>query len=375
MGLAAREVRHAWPRFVLLIAAVALLLTLLVGARAIGDALTTTLSGAVRVSDAPVLVTEAGVQGDVRVSRLEDDVVARVAAVGGVADVGRIGQATVTGDLGGGSVDLSLWGIEPDQVGAPETLVAGRLPHGPGEAAIDRADASGGLTPGATVAVPETGERLPIVGLTRDSRFYGTATAYVTFQQWQATLEALYPDADEMPASVLAVAPEAGLDPQRVASSIEATVTGVEAHLGPALADQLPGVAGISRSFTLLTVAAFGTVALVVGLFFLTLTVQKARMLAVLRAMGASTAHLGRTVVLQVSVVAAAGTVVAGAVLLGIEALAPATYPLTIDLPLMASSGAAVLGAGLVASLAAVARIARLDPAAACSSDAQGPGQ
>jgi putative ABC transport system permease protein len=373
MGLAAREVRHAWPRFVLLIAAVALLLILLAGARAIGDALITTLSGAVRVSDAPVLVTEAGVQGDVRVSRLEDHMVARVAAVDGVADVGRIGQATVTGDLGDGPVDLTLWGMEPDQVGAPETLVAGRLPHAPGEAAVDRADAGGGMTPGATIAVPETGERFPIVGLTRDSRFYGTATAYVTFQQWQATLEALYPDADEMPASVLAVAPEPGRDPQHVANDIEAAVTGVEAHLGPALADQLPGLPGISQSFTLLTAAAFGTVALVVGLFFLTFTVQKARMLAVLRAVGASTARLGRTVALQVSLVVAAGTGVAAAVLFGVEALVPPTYPLTIDLALVMSSGVAVLGVGLVASLAAVARIARLDPAAACNTDAPGP--
>ncbi|HEX4903580.1 MAG TPA: hypothetical protein VFV42_12260, partial [Acidimicrobiales bacterium] len=61
-----------------------------------------------------------------------------------------------------------------------------------------------------------------------------------------------------------------------------------------------PGVSSVNQSFQIILALAFGVVTLVVAFFFLILTVQKAKPLTLLRAVGAPTSYLVRNLIVQI---------------------------------------------------------------------------
>jgi len=106
-------------------------------------------------------------------------------------------------------------------------------------------------------------------------------------------------------------------------------------------------------------------VTLVVGIFFVILTVQKSAALTLLRAIGATSGELVRALLVQVVLVMLAAIAV-GAVLMGLSSLASSPdFPISLDPSIVLSRGVALLVLALVASLAAVRRVLRIDPIAA----------
>lgn len=103
---------------------------------------------------------------------------------------------------------------------------------------------------------------------------------------------------------------------------------------------------------------------MVVGFFFLILTVQKTKAFTVLRAVGASRARLAGVVAGQVTVVVLAASVVAVVVLLLAVGVADTGIPVRVEPVRVAATTLAVLAASLLAGLLSVRRIARIDPAA-----------
>ena len=128
----------------------------------------------------------------------------------------------------------------------------------------------------------------------------------------------------------------------------------------------------MSIRFGVILLLAFVTVVLVTGFFFLILTVQKAQALTLLRAIGASGGYLVRNLAIQVTLVTIGGVGLA-AVLLAIAAAASGReFPIEAEPRLIVTTGLAVLVLALAASLGAIRRVARIDPASATTRPAGG---
>jgi putative ABC transport system permease protein len=124
-------------------------------------------------------------------------------------------------------------------------------------------------------------------------------------------------------------------------------------------------VAAVTQSFSIILLLAYVVAALVLGFFFLILTVQKRPALTLLRAVGAPAGRLVGGLFTQVVAVLGGGFVIGT----GLAALALASAGTGIDARL--DPGAVATTAAVLAVLAALAaagaarRIVRLDPAAA----------
>ena len=141
--------------------------------------------------------------------------------------------------------------------------------------------------------------------------------------------------------------------------NITDAVQGVEGLDRKTAAAGTPGVDSISQSFTLIVGITFGIVVLVVGFFFLILTVQKLRSFVALRAIGASTGYLARSLILQVVLLVFPG-------LLWVATLgANPAFPLAVDGGLVVTVTVSVLVFSVLAGLLSIRRIARADPAEA----------
>jgi putative ABC transport system permease protein len=361
--LAGREVRRAKVRFGLLSAAVGLLVFLILFQQALLGSLLVGFTGALENQSATVLVFSEDARKNVAASVVlapQQDAVAAVASVGESAP---LGETTLTVDAGGEQTDASVFGFQPGGPGEPTRLVEGRLPENPSEAVASSEDASAGFGLGATVTSVSGDVALTIVGLTERSRFSVAATLWVTFDGYRRLREAVNPDATAVLPSVMALTPGEGVTPAELAASINDQVDGVEALTRGQAVAQAPGVSSVSTSFQLILALAFVVVAVVIGFFFLILTVQKLPVLTVLRAVGAPTGYLVRALLLQIALVVGLGLVIGALLTLAAVRGASAGLPIAVDPAPLALSAVGVVLLSLVGSIFALVRVSRIDPA------------
>lgn len=364
--LAFSELRRTGSRFGLLVGAVAVLSFLVVLQQAFLVGLVGQLNGGLRSSDADLYVLGDTADGALPASEVPGDAVGVARAVDGVDDAGsvRFGAATVVVD--GSEVNVTLVGVEPGRPGGPAVITDGRPAEHDNEVVASAADVGIGLSSGATVRVQPRGQPLDVVGLGDDVNLSVAPTLYVPTATFLAIVRDQRPGAlSAPPRSAVAVEVAEGAEIATVAAALADVMSGVEVLTRADAAERFPGVAEVTQSFAIVLGLLGIVVALVAGLFFLTVTVHKTPTLTLLRAMGLRTRTLVTGLLLQVFVVVGVGMaigVASAAVLLdGVDF----GFDASLDPVGAAVCATAMMTLVTAAALASVRRVLRVDPAAA----------
>lgn len=373
MFLALREMRRAKVRFGLLIAAVALLVLLILGQQAIQSGLITSFVGAIERQSAPILVYSVDGQRTFQGSVITPGLEARVRAVDGVAEAGRIGQGTFTVQVSGQEEDsdAAILGYDRPDLGAPDELSAGRYPRAPGEAV----GSSAGFELGDRVEVLSAGRPgsavrpLRVVGLADDAQILVTPTLFVAWPDYVGAVKAVNPDAREVLPSALGVGPEKGLAAATLASRINGADRDADALTRAEAAEKAPGVAEVRSSFQVIFLLFGLVVPLTTGLFFLIVTLQKAQSLTLLRAIGARRGVLVRSLLLQVALVVGAGLVIGIAIYAPLTQLTLGEVALRFDPAAVVFWSVLLMALGLLSALLAARRVMAIDPIEATVSE------
>lgn len=365
MSLALTEIRRAKLRFGLLTGAVALLVFLILFLQTLTGQLLEEFVGGIENQSAEVLVYGAEARRSVEGSIVTPEQVEAVAAVEGVGAAAPLGENTFTVTVNDGEpVDATIFGYELGGPGEPTTLTEGRLPRSDGEV-VGATGAGVNLAVGDTVTVLPGGYEASVVGIARDASFNVQPTLFGSYATYEEAVMAQNPEAVTILPTLVAVEPAPGVSPVELAQRITEEVDGVEALDKDTAVASLPGVSSITQSLNLILLLAFIVVVLVTGFFFLILTVQKIQSLTLLRAIGASTGYLLRSLIVQVVMVVVGATVIAGALLVAASATSSAGFEVSADPLLVVGTGLAVLVLAIVASVGSIRRVARVDPAAA----------
>jgi putative ABC transport system permease protein len=362
VNLALTEMKRSKLRFGLLTAAVALLVFLIVFLSSLSGALLRSFTGAIESLPADGLVYSETARANIQASRLEPTVTEQVAAVEGVSAVGPLAVLSANATVNGEPDELQLIGVTPGSPSQPEGLRQGRFPQSPTEVAVDASTATVAL--GDTIRVNGSQTDLLVTGLLVGTQF-GTDTAWMTTAGYEALLTELNPGLPAVPINAVAFTVDDGADAVAVAAQVQQAVEGVQALDRSAAIDAIPGVESVSQTFGLLVGITYVIGVVVVGFFFLILTVQKLRTFTLLRASGASTRSLAGSVTGQITAVILIASAIA--VVLAWGALQALSTGLPVDIDPMTTGGvvAAVLLASLGAGLLSVRRIATIDPATA----------
>jgi putative ABC transport system permease protein len=362
VNLALTEMKRAKLRFGLLTAAVALLVFLIIFLSSLSGALLRALTGALDSLPADGLVYSESSRANVQASRLSPEATAEVADVPGVAAAGSIAVLSANATVAGAPGELQLFGVQPGSPSQPDGLREGSFPRTPTEVAVDASEADVAI--GDTIRVNGSTIDFVVVGRMAGTQF-GTDTAWITDQGYADLLAELNPGLPVVPINAVAFTVDPGADAAAVAAQVQQAVDGTQALEKGAAVDAIPGVESVGQTFGLLVGITFVIGVVVVGFFFLILTVQKLRTFTLLRATGASTRGLAGTVTGQIAAVvllaSAVATVLAWGALLGLSTGLPVSIePMTIG-----GVVGAVLLASLGAGLLSVRRIAQIDPATA----------
>ncbi len=361
--LAGAEVKRAKVRFGLLSGAVGLLVFLILFQQALLGSLLLSFTGALENQSGTVLVYSEAARKNISGSVILPDQQARIEAVDGVGAAAPLGESTFTIEADGDDTDASVFGFQPGGPGEPTRLVEGSLPTTATEAVASKEDTSAGFDIGDTVTSVDGGIALTIVGLTERSRFSVAPTLWVTFDGFTALRRAANPDATAVVPSAIAIVPADGVSPSELAARVNDQVEGVEALTVTQAVDEAPGVSSVNTSFRLILALAFLVVAVVIGFFFLILTVQKQSTLTVLRAVGAPTSFLVRALLTQIAIVVGIGLVIGGLLTFLAVKGASAGLPISVDPGTLAVTAVGVVLLSLVGSVFTLLRVSRIDPA------------
>lgn len=322
MLLATREIARSKVRFGLLAGAVGLLVFLILFQQALFGGLVTGFIGAVENQDSPVLVFNEQARRNVEGSFVLPDQMDALGQVEGVAQAVPIGEATYTVEAGGAPVDGVLFGhpLDAGGLGAPTTL-------------------------------------------TEDLRFSVAPTLFVDYSTFEDAQRAVNPNAEVVLASLAAVRPVGGADLDMLTDRIDAEVDGVEALTNDEAVSSSPGVSAVNQSFQIILALAFGVVTLVVAFFFLILTVQKAKPLTLLRAVGAPSGYLIRNLVVQILFVMGAGIAIGIGLVFAVRPISTGgSIELDLEPGTVIPTIVGLTALALVGSIGAIRRVLRIDP-------------
>ncbi|MEI2717880.1 MAG: ABC transporter permease [Candidatus Nanopelagicales bacterium] len=361
MNLALTEMRRSKLKFGLLCGAVALLVFLVLFLTTLSTALVSSITGALSGVRGEVLVYSESARDNLQGSRLEPTVVDKVAKVDGVAEAGSISLTTTSAELKDGSSDLQLFGMTAEAPGAPTGLVSGRLPETRDEIAMD----GGGYSIGDVVTLSDTEQDLEVVGLLKGAQFNASPTGYVDAATFENVVRAANPNVPFVPINGVAVTVAPGAEPSAVAAAVADEVSGTTGYTKEDAVSKIPGVGSISQTFGILVGLTFIIGIVVIGFFFLILTVQKMRAFTLLRAIGSSTAQLSGVVAVQITAVVVIAGLIAVLLTYGAVTGLSTGIPVALSPVLVGGTLLAVLAFSLIAGLLSIRRIARIDPATA----------
>ncbi len=365
--IARQEMLRSKVRFGLLIGAIALLVFLILFQQALRDGLITSFVGAIERQDAPVLVFSTDARRNLQSSGITSALEARVRAIDGVGDVGCIGQGTFSVRASGAIKGAAIIGYEKRSLGAPQSLTKGRYPTADGEGIANETDASGGFDLGDVVQVEPGGYRIKIVGQSKDTNLQATPTIFAKYDTWEQSVSSVNPDARTPRPNVLGVAPAPGVSPSALVARINDVSTELEALTRADAASKAPGVAQVSMSFLVIFLLYALVIPLVIGLFFLIVTLQKARSLTLLRAIGARSSTLVRGLLAQVLVVVGLGVAIGTLLFLPLSFMRIGSIPLSFNELAVGAWALGILALGLLSSWFSARRVLRIDPVEALS--------
>jgi putative ABC transport system permease protein len=361
MFLALTEMRRAKVRFGLLAGAVGLLVFLILFQQALLSGLINQFIGAIKNQSGQVLVFNEQARRNLEGSIILPPQQAAIAGIEGVEAASPLGEATFTVTARGKETDAVLFGYVVGQPGAPTSLVEGRLVEAANEAVASEKDRDDGFDIGDVVTVEPDGARITIVGIARDINYSVQPVLFVDFATFEAAKRTRNPDAETILPSAIAIKVASGSSAQQVAARINQQVDGVEALTRQEAVDGSPGVSSVRTSFTIILGLFYLVVPLVTGLFFLIVTFQKASALTLLRAIGAPARSLVWSLLVQVVIVMALGSLIAfGLYSVAIQGVANLGVRIEV-MPAVVTS-LVVLVLALLTSLVAVRRVLRLDP-------------
>lgn len=358
MFVALRDLRFAKGRFALM-GAVIVLLTLLVG---LLSGLTAGLGqqNVSAISDLPVdrIVFTAPAEGQglsYSDSTVTDGQWRRWATAPGVLLAEPLGITTTRATAGVRTAAVSLFGVRTGSAVAPD-----------GVAVDDRSvtlstSAAGelGLAEGDTVTL--AGRDLTVTAVRGDASFSHLPVVWGSLATWRHT------------------APPAADGTTPVATVIALTTTGDTADTDAAAGtrtvtrdDSLSAIGSYSSengSLQLMRGFLFAISALVIGAFFTVWTIQRSGDIAVLTALGASTAGLLRDALGQALVLLVVGTLTGTAIAAGAGALlAESGVPFLLEPATVLAPAATTIALGALGAALAVRRVTTVDPLTALGS-------
>ena len=369
MTMALLELRRRPWRFAPAVTALVLLTVLLLILGGLLDGLYAGFTGALRAQPGQLLSYSADAKVSLIRSRIDARTTAEVARTPGVGAVGGLAVvllgATESDATGSGQTtdtSVALFGYQRPPRGIPAP------PSQAGQVYADTSLQAYGVRAGQVLLLGPSRYPVTVAGWVSDTNFMLTAGLWGDIETWRAVVASARPDLVLAPGAyqALTVQTDAGADPTTVAAAIDAATGGITHTVTRTVAvDALPGITQQRSTFNAIIATTFGVAGLVVALFFVLITLERARLYAVFKAIGASSGQVFGQVALQAVTIAGISFSIGVLLALAVGRLIPPQVPLDLTVSRAVDVLLGLLVMSTLGSALSLRRVIRIDPATA----------
>ena len=364
MFLALREMRHAKLRFALITLVIVMVSSLVFIIAALANGLSDGNTAAIKKLPADALVVSADSDYQLDRSVVSASDAKTIAQLDGIEAAEPLGISGGNVKFAGSDklITVSLFGL------APESLVQPHIIHGEGigstvdGAVIDQTLADDGVGLGDTITVQPGNLQLTVVGITQDQTYRIAPVVFMPLKLYQQLHPAQPGEPDDPVTAILVKGDAAALD--AIPGAVPGAMTGSKQQIS----DRIPGES--EQNSTLLLIQLFLVViaAGIIAAFFYIITLQKMPELGVMKAIGANTGYLARSLVAQVTVLALVGVLLGISLADTLDLVIGNAVPYAISANRMVLFGSLLLVTAIGGTLLSLIRIARVDPLDAINS-------
>lgn len=355
--LALIEIRRRRLQFGLMTGVVTLIAYLIIMVTGLGLGLNQQAGTALLGLDGDYLAYARNSNLSVIRSRLTDIEVLEIQSAPGAERATPIGYVAAAIEYAPGTSDTAaVIGVVPGSFAEPEVIEGGSI-SGPNDILIDRAWARLAeiqVGDGLLLPIGFENRKFRVVGIVDQGFFFFQPAMYIDLSAWQ---DVVYQgDAAQRPAASLVLLQGQDLEGR---SGERWQIVTKQAGF-----ENIEGVQAQQSTVNALRYMGLLIGAMVIGVFFYVITLQKVSLLGILKAIGAPGIYLAVQGLLQVLVVSVAGAALAVGLALLTEAtlLSSDTVPIMFTKRAIATASISVVVSGMVGAALSVRQVASIDP-------------
>lgn len=367
MLFATAELGRAKARFGLLTVCAGALVFVLLFMQSLMAAVLDGMAGAIKHQSGPVIVFTREAKRSLGAGLVTPEQTEQVKKVPGVADVGDVGLGLLSyrPPRSEERINVSVLGYQPGKPGSPTALTAGRMPEAPDEI-VASAEGAGRYGIGDSLDFEPGGLSLKVVGLTEGALVNIGPALWVPWESYERLVGATMPDLAVVMPCVLAVQPADGVSPDQLITAINDQVP-MDAVSREMASESAPGRKPIQSAFFAVMMLCYVVVGVVIGFFFLTITLQKESSITLLRAVGATARYLVSCLLYEVGIVTLGGMVIGVVLLYAVKPLVSSSIIITVQPAGVIATAVPALAVALLGAIPPIRRVLRTDPYAVVS--------
>lgn len=257
----------------------------------------------------------------------------------------------VTKEDNGEKVDVTFFGIDPDQFLAPN-ITDGEMFASDDEAVADSSiEEEYGISIGDTIKLAGSDKKLKIVGFTDNARFSVAPVLYTSIGAYQEIRFEKEDDSENARINAIVTRGKIKEVPDDlVATDISKFI------------NELPGYNAQVLTFGFMIGFLIVIAAIVIGIFIYVLTMQKSEIFGVMKAQGISSRYIAFSVIAQTFLLATSGVLIGGLATIGSALVLPAAVPFQINLLFFASISVMMILIAMLGAFFSVRTIVKIDP-------------
>lgn len=257
----------------------------------------------------------------------------------------------VTKEDNGEKVDVTFFGIDPDQFLAPN-IIDGEMFASDDEAVADSSiEEEYGISIGDTIKLAGSDKKLKIVGFTDNARFSVAPVLYTSIGAYQEIRFEKEDDSENARINAIVTRGKIKEVPDDlIATDISKFI------------NELPGYNAQVLTFGFMIGFLIVIAAIVIGIFIYVLTMQKSEIFGVMKAQGISSRYIAFSVIAQTFLLATSGVLIGGLATIGTTLVLPAAVPFQINLLFFASISVMMILIAMLGAFFSVRTIVKIDP-------------
>lgn len=362
MKLALEEIKYNKGKYFMITFIIMLISWLVFLLTGLGNGLNTLNAATIKNINGNYLVFEKDSENKFTKSTISGTQIEKIKKLKNVDDATLLGSSmsSVSNEKGNKKTDITIVGITNNSFIAPKVVEGTINQTNDKRVIVDKSLEKNGYKVGDHIKISGLKKVLIIGGFTENNTFNHLPTVWLPLNLWQEIRYAAPGSDDGNSDPVNAFVLQTNSDFK--VSKLTGGLSNLKVVTREDAVQAMPGYAEENGTIVLMLVFLIAISAIIIGVFFYILTMQKINQFGILKAMGAKNKYISRIVVSQVALITIVGVVLGVGFTYAVAAILPKGMPFDLNNTTVILYGIGIILISLFTTIFSVKQVVKVDP-------------